>query len=29
MFLKEAVAARRDDATNDGLNDLAIRAARL
>lgn len=29
MFLKEAVATRRDDATNDGLNDLAIRAARL
>lgn len=29
VFLKEAVAARRDDATNDGLNDLAIRAARL
>ena len=29
MFLKEAVAARRDDAANDGLDDLAIRAARL
>ena len=29
VFLKEAVAARRDDTTNDGLNDLAIRAARL
>ena len=29
MFLKEAVAARRNDSGNDGLNDAAIRGSRL
>jgi hypothetical protein len=29
MFLKEAIAARRNDATNNGLDDVALRSSRL